>query len=115
MENLYNSDLFCKRCYIHPMKINVQGVKRKGGRGIPEQVVQLEVKSMKDQREIRGEAIKISVLQGDDDCPDLVTSIIYDTKPVHFLSMVCNDLQWVTKTRYVYNVDSGEVENIHVL
>lgn len=54
-------------------------------------------------------------VEGDDDCPDLIALIIYDTKPVYFLSMACNALQCVTKTRQVYNVDSGEVKIIKFL
>ena len=77
---------------MHPMKVNVQGFTRKARCGIPEQVVKLEVKSMKGQREVRG-SVKDAMLQGDDDCPDLVASSIYNTKSAHILSMACNDLQ----------------------
>ena len=91
MDNLYNSALFCKRCYSHPMKVKVQGVARKGGRGIPPQVLQDEVKSLKGQREVRG-TVRAAVLQGDTGCPNLVVLSIYDTKLVHFLSMACTSL-----------------------
>merc|ERR1740124_955466 len=69
MDNLYDSTLFFKQYYKHPMKVKVQGVARKGGRGIPKQVIQLEVQSMKGQREVRG-TVKAAVLQGDS-CPNL--------------------------------------------
>ena len=54
--------------------------------------------------------MKAAVLPGDTQCPDLVDSSIYDTRPVHFLSMGCNSIKWVIKSKRVYSVDSEEVE-----
>ena len=68
------------------MKVKVQGVARKRRRGIPEQVIKLEVQSMKGQHKVKG-VVKATMLQGYDDLPDLVASGIYDTKPAHLLSM----------------------------
>jgi len=54
-------------------------------------------------------------LKGDPTCPDLVASSVYDTKLVHFLSMVCKALTWIVKDRKVYNVDKGRVESTRFL
>jgi len=43
------------------------------------------------------------VLQGDRNCPDLVACSFYDSKPVHFISMVAESLEWITKTRAVFD------------
>ena len=55
------------------------------------------------------------MLQGDEQCPDLVASSIYDTRPVHFLSMACDKIKWIPKVKKVYNVDTGGVENLAFL
>ena len=80
-------------------------------RGIPSSVIQDEVHNKKKQIEVRG-TVKVAVLQGDKKCPNLVASSIYDTKPVHFLSMVCTEVKWVSKMRQVYNVDTGMLETM---
>ena len=92
MDNLYNSAAFCKQCYVHKKKVKVHGVTRKGMRGIPSCVKQEEIKSREGQLQVRG-TVKAAVLVGDDDCPDLVASSVYDTKPVHFLSIVCDSIK----------------------
>jgi hypothetical protein len=43
------------------------------------------------------------VLEGDPDCPNLVAVSVYDTKPVHFITMVSECIEWVTKSRKVWN------------
>ena len=114
MDNLYNSVKFCKACYQHPMKIKTQGTCRTWGRGIPTAVIQKEVKSKQGQLAVRGN-VKAAVLQDDPECPDLVASSIYDSRPVHLLSMGCNEIKWVEKTKNVYNVDTGGVEVMRFL
>ena len=47
--------------------------------------------------------MKAAVLKGDPDCPELVAFSVYDTKPVHFLSTACTSLNWVEKTRKVFD------------
>ena len=89
MDNLYNSATFCKRAYMHNKKVLVHGVTRKGKRGLPKCVVQEEQKTREAQLQVRG-TVKAAVLQGDPDCPNLIASSVYDTKPVHYLSMVCD-------------------------
>ena len=57
-------------------------------------VVQEEQKSWKKQLEVRG-TTKAAILKGDQMCPDLIVTIVYDTKPVHHLSMSSEELKWV--------------------
>ena len=114
MDNLYNSATFCRNAYTHDKRVLVHGVVRKGMRGVPAAVKQEEVKNRKKQIEVRG-TVKVAVLQGDKDCPNLVVSSIYDTKPVHFMSMVCTEIKWVEKIRKVYNVDTGMIETMKFL
>ena len=40
------------------------------------------------------------------DCP-LVAVSVYDTKPVHFLTMCTDEIKWVTKKRLVWDHSSG--------
>ncbi len=114
MDNLYNSTAFCKAAVNHKRKVLCHGVTRKGMRGIPTAVIQNEVKNRKEQLKVRG-TVKAAVLENDPKCRNLVASSVYDTKPVHYLSMVCNELKWVEVERDVFNVDSGKREKLTFL
>ena len=94
MDNLYNSAAFFRAAFNRTRKILCQGVTRKGMCGIPPSVLQFEQKSGKDQIKVRG-TVKDALLEGDSACPNLVACSIYDTNPVHYLSMVCDTLKWV--------------------
>jgi hypothetical protein len=59
--------------------------------------------------------VKAAVLKGDAECPNLMATSIYDTKPVHFLSTICEYIKWIMKERSVFNVDTGCVVNIRFL
>ena len=114
MDNLYNSAAFCKAAFQHDKKVLCHGVTRMGMRGIPKHVEQKEVKNRKEQLAVRG-TVKAAVLEGDPNCPNLVASSVYDAKPVHYLSMVSNEIKWTEIKKNVYNVDSGEVEELKFL
>ena len=43
--------------------------------------------------------MKAAVLRGAKECVNLVASSVYDSKPVHYLSMVCNKIKWVVKEK----------------
>ena len=43
---------------------------------------------------VRG-TVKAAVLEGDPKFPNLVASSVYDTKPVHYLSIVSGEVKWV--------------------
>ena len=55
---------------------------------------------------------KAAVIQGDPRCPNIVASIVYDTKNGHYISIVSSDLKWVVTEKYVFNVDMGRNENL---
>ena len=59
--------------------------------------------------------MKAAVLVGDPDCPNLVASSVYDSKPVHYLSMVSPSIEWIVKEKNVYNVDTDEIESMEFL
>ena len=71
MDNLYNSASNCRASYLHPKKVLVHGVARKGMRGIPACVRQDEVQNKKNQLLVRG-TVKAAVIKGDPDCPNLI-------------------------------------------
>lgn len=108
-DNLYKSAMFCKELYGHPKYPLIHGVARKGGRGIPSCVQQEEVTLKEALRKVRG-TVKAAKLEGDKDSPFLIVSSVYDTKSVHYLSMVSETVKWVLKERDVYNVDTGAKE-----
>ena len=87
MDNLYNSAKFCRGVSLHPKKVLCHGVARKGGRGVPECVKQLEATKRSEQLCVHG-TVKAALLLGDDRLQCLVASSVYDTKPVHYLLMV---------------------------
>ena len=114
MDNLYNSVSFCRAAYNHPNRVLTAGVTRKGARGIPESVVQQEVTSRSAQIEVRG-TVKAAVLEGDPGCPNLIASSVYDAKPVHYLSMVSSNIEWVVNTRQVFSYATGQQETLQFL
>jgi hypothetical protein len=114
MDNLYMSAKLCRVSFNHPHKVLIAGVTRKGGRGLPGSVLQEEVTNKERQLAVRG-TVKAAVLLGDEGCPGLVANSVYDTKPVHFLSMICEEIKWVKKSRLVYNADTGKVETMFFL
>jgi hypothetical protein len=77
-------------------------VTRKSDQGLPSCVLQEEIKNQKEAEEVRG-LTEAAVLQGDASCPNLVAFSVYDTKPVHFLSMCCTELKWVEKEKVVFD------------
>ena len=56
--------------------------------------------------------MKAAVLRGNPNCPNLVATSVYDTKPVHFLSMVCQSIKWVVLTRLVFNLETMKEEKM---
>ena len=113
-DNLYNSAMFCRAAYNHPKKVLVHGVTRKGGRGIPSCVQQEEVKTRTAVQKVWG-TVKVAKLEGDPDCMCLVASNVYDTKPVHYLSMVSDKIEWIVKEKPVFNVETNIVETMRFL
>ena len=101
-DNLYISARLCREAFKHPKQVLVQGVCRVSGRGFPEFAKQHEIKDKTELERARG-TVKGARLTGDPLCPDLVAVSVYDTKPVHFLSMTCDEVKWIRKTRKVFD------------
>ena len=53
--------------------------------------------------------VKAEVLDGIPNLPGLVSVPVYDIEPVHFLSVCCNTIKWVQKTRQVYDPETKMV------
>ena len=110
MDNLYLSALFAKACYQHDKKILIAGVTRPALRGLPVTVVTKEPKEPKKRIQEKNR-VKAAVLRGDNECPDLVAIMFYDSKPVHFLSTVAESIEWITKDKKVWsNGDNTKVK-----
>jgi hypothetical protein len=77
-------------------------VARKSGCGVPLRVLQEEVKNPNEAFKVRG-TVKAAVLMGDKDCEGLVAVSAYDSKPGHFISTICDSIQWVNTQRPVWN------------
>ena len=41
--------------------------------------------------------VKAAVIDGITDLPGIVAALVYETKPVHFLSIFCNTIKWFKK------------------
>ena len=52
--------------------------------------------------------VKAAILENDPECPNLIAASVYDTKPVHFLSMALESSEWVVKQRAVWNDEKQE-------
>ena len=78
----------------------------KAGKGIPRCVLQEKEKNHIAQQSAQS-TVKVAVLEGDPVCTNIIASSVYDTNPVHYLSMVYELIQWVDKENMVYNVDTG--------
>jgi hypothetical protein len=114
MDNLYMSAKFAKAAYNHTNQVLIAGITRKGMRSLPKAVIQEEVNTPSAQMQVC-RTVKAAVLKGDPECPSLVAASVYDTKPVHFLSMSAKSIQWVEKERNVFNVDKQQMEWIKFL
>ena len=104
MDNLFISAKFLRGAYTDTKsKTMIHGVCRTSGRGLPECVLQVDLSKDRNKADrMRGET-KAAVLEGDADCPSLVAYSVYDSKPVHFLSMAADKLVWDRNERSVYD------------
>jgi hypothetical protein len=113
LDNLYNSAKFCRFAYVEN-RVLINGVTRTGMRGLPQSIIQAPQTSRKAAMSVRG-TVKAAVLLGDMQCPALLATSVYDTKPVHFLSTVCEKIKWMVKERQVFNVDTRKMETMRFL
>ena len=84
--NLYNSDDFSRQRTII-IKLLTCGVTREGMRGIPPRVTLEELRSKKANIETKGTS-KEAVTEGNPKRTNCIEAIMYDTTPVHCISMV---------------------------
>ena len=52
---------------------------------------------------------------GDDGVPYFVASSMYDTKPIHYISMLLGQIEWIKITKTVWDVDNERWENVKFL
>ena len=55
-------------------------------------------------------AVKATVLEGDPCCPNLKASSVYNTKYVHYLSIVTDCINLTQKEKLVDNVDTNDTQ-----
>ena len=109
MDNIYNSAAISRQHKIM-RKLLTRGVTRKGIRGIPPCITQEVLESKKSQIETRGTSEE-AFMEGDPKCNNLVEAVMYDTKPLHCISMVPEELKWVFKEIELFNVQMSKVKN----
>ena len=66
---------------------------RKSGCGLSPSFLQEDISSKEGYIESCGKT-KEAVLQGNPKYPNILASTVYETKPVHYLSMVSYNLKW---------------------
>ena len=93
VDNLYMPPKFCRDTFNHSKNIKLHGVIRKSVRGLPYYVLQEEVYNKAQQEKVRGH-IGAAELVGDSDCPSLIALSVYDTKPVHVLTIATKEIYW---------------------
>ena len=95
---------FSLRLFNHPKKVMIKGVSRTISRGVPTQILQQEV-TTKERINYVKVTVNAYVLEGLSalDTFPLVACSIYDTKPVHFFSVCCNNITWLEKTRRTWD------------
>ena len=112
-DNLYNPTMFCCAAYNHPKKVN-HSVTIKGGCGISSCVQQEEMKTRTSVQKVWG-TVKVAKLEGDPDCLCLVASCVYNTKLVHYLSIISNKIDFMVKEKYVFNVETNKTETMRFI
>jgi hypothetical protein len=100
MDNLFNSHKLFSALYL--AEALAHGVARTNGRGIPPSIIQREEKNVRLAERLRG-TTKAARLHNSDACPDLFAVSVYDTKPVHILSTAADCVEWIEKTRKVWD------------
>ena len=102
MDNLYTIIKFAKACLNHPKKVLIHGVITEGIHGFPNCVNQEEQKTINRQEE-QSDKKKAAILVGNSTFPNMICTSVYNTKPVHFVSMSCENIGWVVKERKVWS------------
>ena len=81
-------------------------------RGIPKSIIHEKVTRKYDILREKGK-VKVTVLKNDNQYKDLVALSFYDNKPVYFISMACQKICWIKKTRNLWHKEVvGEKVNV---
>jgi len=112
MDNLFNSRRLFTALYI--AEALAHGVVRTSNRGMPPEIRQQEEKNEK-QAELLYGTTKAAKLVNDPECPDLLAVSVYDTKPVHLMTTVEEDIHWVEKKRKVWSAVHKDIQLIGFL
>jgi len=113
LDNLFMSAKLCAGAYKGKNQVQIHGVVRKTGRGVPTCVLQEFQKNAKEADKVRG-TIKAAVLD-DPECPAIVCMSYYDAKDVYFMSTSATEIKWVEKERRVYNKETQKVVSMKFL
>eukprot|EP00984_Skeletonema_dohrnii_P025939 scaffold15185_cov72-Skeletonema_dohrnii-CCMP3373.AAC.1 len=113
MDNLFNSRKLFTALFREKSKGH--GVTRTNGRGVCAEVIQPVEKDVKKADRLRG-TTKAARLINCPECPDLIATSVYDTKPVHILSMVADKVEWGVKERHrVWSITERELKSMKFL
>ena len=105
--------IYAELC-IHVHIIKLHGVTCKSGRVLPSTIMQQELQNKAEQEKVRG-IVLAADLVSDSKCPSLIAVSVYDTKPVHFLSMKHDSIKWENKSRSVYDISIGRMSTMKFL
>ena len=79
----------------------------RASRGTSPFITQEAVTKEEDLLHTQG-TMKVATHTGDSDCPGLVATSFYDSKPVYLLSNVCTSVQWTKKERKLWHKEKGK-------
>ena len=102
MENLYLSAKLCRAVWRCQQKIQVYGVVRQSGRGIPKCILQKEVTRKADIEQARG-TLKTAEMVGDTKCKGLLAISLFDSKPFYMMTMAYEKVEWRLKKRKLWD------------
>ena len=105
---------FFRDAYNHTKITILHGVTRKSGRGLPASIMQEELHNRKEQEKVQGTVLSADLV-GNSNCPSLTFVYVYDTKPVHFLSMEVDNIKLTEKKMEVYDRSIGPMTTIKFL
>lgn len=109
--NLYTSLPYIFAAINHPKVVFIEGVCQKGKRGLLSEVLQEEVKNKQLLEAVVG-TVKVATLCCEESKGHtIITTLVYDTKPVHMLSSITEEVKWVVKERKLFN----KAENKHII
>ena len=114
MDNLFISTKFVRGAFSEcRSKVMAHGVCCTSGRGLPSCVIQENVNQNEVLANLAQGTTKAAVLKGDSNCENLVAFSVYDSKPVHFLTMVADRQVWEKNMKIVFNKATKKKAKLH--